>query len=56
MMRGSFAGKIQVIVSTDSRTFIDFKEAVPERDLDQFNRVLELINLYGGDQRQDDII
>lgn len=49
---GEFCRADSVIVSTDSRTFIDFKEAVPERDRDQFNRVLELINLTGGNQRQ----
>ncbi len=49
---GEFCRADSVIVSSDSRTFIDFKEAVPERDRDQFNRVLELINLSGGDPRQ----
>ena len=49
---GEFSRADSVIVSTDSRTFIDFKEAVPERDRDQFNRVLELINLTVEDQRQ----
>ena len=49
---GEFCRADSVIVSTGSRTFIDFKKAVTERDRDQFNRVLELINLSGGDQRQ----
>ena len=47
---GKFCRTDSVIVSADSRTFIDLKDVIPEHDRSQFNRVLELINLSDGDQ------